>query len=142
MSELAAVSLLVSLLYSEFTGLTPGGIIVPFYFVLYFSDPVKMGLTLLSSALCMGCVKFASRYTILYGRRRFAIYLIFGLLIKIALSYLQFGGTYMQGQLSVTIGYLVPGILGNTMEKQGIWKTVFSLAFCVLLIHLLQVLLT
>ena len=141
MSELAALSLIVSLIYSELTGLVPGGIIVPFYFALYFTDPVKMGATLLSSILAFGAVKLLSRYTILYGRRRFAMYLIFGLLLKFLFSYLRFGDTYMLGQLSVTIGYLVPGILGSNMERQGMGKTLFSLVFCVLLIHLLQVML-
>lgn len=141
MSELAALSLIVSLIFTELTGLMPGGIIVPFYFTLYLTDPLKIGATVLSALLALGAVKLLSRYTVLYGRRRFTMYLLFGLLFKFLFSYLHFGNTYMLGQLSVTIGYLVPGILGNTMEKQGVGKTVFSLGFCVLLLHLLLVVL-
>ena len=43
--------------------------------------------------------------------------------------------------LSMTIGYLVPGILGREMEKQGILKTLGSLTIVVLSIRLLQVVL-
>ena len=41
--------------------------------------------------------------------------------------------------LSMTIGYLVPGILGREMEKQGILKTLGSLTIVVLLIKLVQI---
>ena len=39
----------------------------------------------------------------------------------------------------MTIGHLVPGILGSTMEKQGIGKTLLSLGVVVLMIRLLQI---
>ena len=41
----------------------------------------------------------------------------------------------------MTIGYLVPGILGRQMERQGIFKTLGSLAVVTLMIRLLQVIL-
>ena len=43
--------------------------------------------------------------------------------------------------LSMTIGYLVPGILGRQMERQGILKTLGSLAIVVLVVKLLQIVL-
>ena len=51
MNELAIISLLVSLLFVELTGIAPGGIIVPFYFVLYLDEPLKMAATVISAAL-------------------------------------------------------------------------------------------
>ena len=69
MNELAALSLLVSLIFTEVTNLLPGGIIVPFYFVLYLDDPVKVGATVLSAVIAVGVIKLLSRVTILYGRR-------------------------------------------------------------------------
>ena len=41
--------------------------------------------------------------------------------------------------LSMTIGYLVPGILGREMEKQGVVKTLGSLTIVTLIIRLLQI---
>lgn len=139
MNELAVLSLLVSLLFTEFTNLLPGGIIVPFYFALYLDDPVKIAATVLSALIAVGAVKLLSRFTILYGRRKFAMYLIIGILERILFTYFYFGDSYMFYNLSMTIGYLVPGILGREMEKQGIVKTLSSLAIVVLMVRLLQI---
>ena len=81
----------------------------------------------------------AANYTILYGRRKFALYLVAGLCFKVLFSFAWFGNTYMFYNLSMTIGHLVPGILGSTMEKQGIGKTLLSLGVVVLIIRLLQI---
>ena len=141
MNELAVLALLVSLIFTEFTNLLPGGIIVPFYFALYLDDPVKIIATVISSVIAMLVVNLLSRHMILYGRRKFALYLIIGILEKIIFTYFYFGNSYMFYNLSMTIGYLVPGILGREMEKQGVLKTLGSLTIVVLVIRLLQIVL-
>ena len=138
MNELAVLALLISLLFTELTNLLPGGIIVPFYFALYLDDPVKIIATVISALIAMIVVKFLSRFMILYGRRKFALYLIIGILEKILFTYLYFGNSYMFYNLSMTIGYLVPGILARDMEKQGVAKTLGALSIVVLIIRLLQ----
>lgn len=138
MNELAVLALLISLLFTELTNLLPGGIIVPFYFALYLDDPVKIIATVISALIAMIVVKFLSRFMILYGRRKFALYLIIGILEKILFTYLYFGNSYMFYNLSMTIGYLVPGILARDMEKQGVVKTLGALTIVVLIIRLLQ----
>ena len=139
MNELAALSLLVSLIFTEVTNVLPGGIIVPFYFVLYLDDPVKVGATVLSAVIAVGVIKLLSRVTILYGRRKFALYIIIGILEKILFTYCYFGTSYMFYNLSMTIGYLVPGILGRQMERQGVLKTLGALAAVTLMIRLIQI---
>ena len=141
MNELAVLALLISLIFTELTNLLPGGIIVPFYFALYLDDPVKIIATVVSALIAMIAVKFLSRYTILYGRRKFALYLIIGILEKILFTYLYFGNSYMFYNLSMTIGYLVPGILGREMEKQGVLKTLGALTAVTLIIRLVQIVL-
>lgn len=138
MNELAVLALLISLLFTELTNLLPGGIIVPFYFALYLDDPVKIVATVVSALIAMMVVKFLSRYMILYGRRKFALYLIIGILEKILFTYLYFGNSYLFYNLSMTIGYLVPGILARDMEKQGVVKTLGALSIVVLIIRLVQ----
>ena len=86
-------------------------------------------------------VKVLSNFTILYGRRKFALYIIVGILEKILFTYFYFGDSYMFFNLSMTIGYLVPGILGRQMERQGIFKTLGALAVVTLMIRLLQIVL-
>jgi len=141
MNELAVLALLLSLAFTEWTGISPGGIIVPFYFALYLADPVKLAATVLCALGAVGIVKLLSRVTILYGRRRFALFIIVGLLEKMLFTYLYFGNSYLFYHLSMTIGYLVPGILGREMERQGILKTLCALAVVTLAVWLLQVLL-
>lgn len=119
MNELAVLALLISLIFTELTNLLPGGIIVPFYFALYLDDPVKILATVISALIAMVVVKFLSRYTILYGRRKFALYLIIGILEKILFTYLYFGNSYMFYNLSMTIGYLVPGILAGKWRSRA-----------------------
>ena len=138
MNELAVLALLISLLFTELTNLLPGGIIVPFYCALYLDDPVKIVATVVSALIAMVVVKFLSRFMILYGRRKFALYLIIGILEKILFTYLYFGNSYLFYNLSMTIGYLVPGILARDMEKQGVVKTLGALTIVVLIIRLLQ----
>ena len=141
MNELAVLSLIVSLIFTELTNLLPGGIIVPFYFALYLDDPVKVAATVLSALVAVGVINLLSRVTLLYGRRKFALYIIVGILEKILFTYLYFGNSYIFYNLSMTIGYLVPGILGRQMERQGILKTLGSLAIVVLVVKLLQIVL-
>ena len=141
MSELALLSLTLSLIFTEVTGLLPGGIVVPYYFALYLDDPVKVAATVVSALAAEGAVKLLSGVTILYGRRRFAMYLIIGVLEKILFTYFYFGDSYMFFNLSMTIGYLVPGILGRQMERQGIGRTLGALAAVTLTIRLARVVL-
>lgn len=139
MNELAILSLLISLIFADVVGLMPGGIIVPFYFVRFIEEPVKIAATVVTALAAMLVVRILSNYTILYGRRKFALYLVAGLCFKVLFTYAWFGNTYMFYNLSMTIGHLVPGILGSTMEKQGIGKTLLSLGVVVLMIRLLQI---
>lgn len=141
MNELAIVSLLVTLIFCKITQLVPGGIVVPFYFALYLEEPVKIIATLISALVAVGVVRLLESVTILYGRRRFALYIIVGLLEKVLFTYLYFGNTYLFYNLSMTIGYLVPGILGNQIENQGCVKTLSSLAVVVLIIKMIQIIL-
>lgn len=138
MNEIAILSLLVTLIFSELTNLLPGGMIVPFYFALYLDDPVKIAATVITAVIALYVVKLLSNYTILYGRRKFAVYIIIGLLAKALFTYAYFGNTYMFYNLSMTIGYLVPGILGRQMERQGILRTLAALAVVTLIIKLIQ----
>ena len=57
---------------------------------------------------------------------------------SILLTYLPVSMLYI---LSMTIGYLVPGILGREMEKLGIVKTLGALTIVVLLVRMVQVIL-
>lgn len=142
MNEIAIIALLFSLIFTELTGLLPGGIILPMYIVLYLNEPIKIVATIVSALIAIGILKILSRFAVIYGRRRFALFLIIGLLEKLIFTWFYYGNTYNVFNLTMTIGYLVPGILGMNMEKQGIWKTLTALFIVIFAIILLRVLFT
>lgn len=138
MNEMIFWGILASLLFAELTGISPGGIIVPAYFLLYFHDPARMALTLGLSLACMGVVRLLSRYMILYGRRRFAMFLLVGIVLRGALALLYTHGPAGLPNLSLSIGYLIPGLLGREAEKQGVVVTFVALGVVVCLLRLVQ----
>lgn len=138
MNDMVFWGILASLLFTELTGFSPGGIIVPAYFALYFDDPLRMGLTVALALLCMGIVRLLSRYMILYGRRRFAVYLLTGMLLKALFAFVYAQSPIPVPNLSVSIGYVIPGLLGREAERQGIVPTLASLGVVVCLLRLAQ----
>ena len=134
MNETLLIGIIFALIFTEFTDLSPGGVIVPAYFALYLTSPVRILTTVAAALVTMLIVSFLSRYMILYGRRRYAVFLISGVLLKVLMSAL-IGGT------ALSIGSLIPGILGREMERQHILPTLLSLAVVTLAIYFVILLL-
>lgn len=132
MNDLLLLGIFLSLIFAELTDLSPGGIIVPAYFAMYAYDPKRILGTVVISLLCVVLVRFMSRFMILYGRRRFAIYMMTGIFLRLLLG-------FALSDISMSIGYLIPGILGKDMEKQGVVPTLVSLGIVTLLIRLVYI---
>ena len=129
MNEIVFGGIAAAVLFTELTDISPGGLIVPAYLALYIYAPERIAATVLLALLCMGVVRLCSRWMILYGRRRYFLFLAVGMLVKMALG---MSGTGAIG----TIGYLVPGLLGRDMERQGIVKPLSAATIVTLLIVL------
>lgn len=136
MNEILLAGILISLLYTEFTGLSPGGVIVPAYFALFLHAPWRMAATVILAFCTWGVIRLLSCVTILYGRRRFALFLITGILVKLLASFLYRQNLLPLADLSASIGYLVPGLLARDTERQGILPTYLSLGIVLLMIYL------
>lgn len=116
----------LSLIFTEKTGVLPAGLVVPGYLALVFNQPIFMLVVLLISILTYVIVVHGvSRYMILYGRRKFAAMLITGIGLKLIFDYfypvMPFDIFELRG-----IGIIVPGLIANTMQKQGLPLTVGS----------------
>lgn len=114
----------LSLLFTEKTGVLPAGLIVPGYLALVFDQPITILMIFLISILTYVIVVYGiSKVVILYGRRKFTAMLITGIVIKVAFDYffpiLPFEVFELRG-----IGIIVPGLIANTMQKQGLPLTV------------------
>lgn len=123
----------VSLLFSELTGLSPAGLVVPGYIALSLQTPWRVAYTLLVATLAWGAARLLERWMILYGRRRFAVLILLSFLINEIIV----GVGILPYDLGM-IGVLVPGIIANEVEKQGMLKSILSLAVVVGILVLLM----
>src|SRR5699024_2585090 len=120
------LGVLLSLLFAEKTGIVPAGLVVPGYLALVFDQPVFVALVLLLSIVTYLIVNYAvARFTILYGRRKFAAMLTVGIALKLIFDYfypiMPFEIYEFRG-----IGVIVPGLIANTIQKQGVPVTLGS----------------
>lgn len=138
MTEYLFIGIVVSLLFSELTQLSPGGIIVPAYFAMYLYQPQRLVSTFVVAILSVLILRGFSRVMILYGRRKFALFLLTGMAIKAAIDAAYRHGAPIWGGLSLSIGWLVPGLLAKDMEKQGVILTSLCLFVCALLIRVIH----
>ncbi|WP_054948669.1 poly-gamma-glutamate biosynthesis protein PgsC [Numidum massiliense] len=120
------LGVILSLIFAEKTGILPAGLIVPGYLSLVFDQPVFILMILIISFLTFIIVRYGvSRFTILYGRRKFAAMLITGIVLKLLVDYfypmMPFEIYEFRG-----IGVIVPGLIANTIQKQGLALTLSS----------------
>lgn len=120
------LGVILSLLFSEKTGIVPAGMVVPGYLALVFDQPIFVAVIFGISLLTYVIVTYGiSRITLLYGRRKFAAMLTVGIALKLLLDYtypiLPFEIMEFRG-----IGVIVPGLIANTVQKQGAIITIGS----------------
>ncbi|WP_054703415.1 poly-gamma-glutamate biosynthesis protein PgsC [Shouchella patagoniensis] len=120
------LGVLLSLLFSEKTGVVPAGLIVPGYLALVFDQVLFMTLVVLVSILTYVTVKYGlSKIMILYGRRKFAAMLITGIIFKLAVDF-AYPITPFEAFEFRGLGVIVPGLIANTIHRQGVVITIGS----------------
>ena len=130
-NQIVLLGVLVSLAFTELTGLS-AGLIVPGYFVLCLESPQRIAYTLVLSLCAVGLCRLLARVVILYGRRRFAVLLVLTYFLDLAL---RMAGL-VSGGLSM-IGVLIPGILAREFDRQGIVDTLLAAASTTALLTML-----
>jgi len=125
--ELPFLGLLLSLAFIGLTGVYPGGIIVPSYLVLFAHEPTRIVGTLLAALLTTGVYRLSCRWMILFGRRRFAFMILVGGVW--AFLWTQLLPTIFPASLEYrVIGWVIPGLIANHFDRQGVVVTAASLA--------------
>lgn len=134
--EMIIFGVLASIVFHELTQISPGGIIVPGYIALLLDDPLRVAVTVALSLLTWGAVRLLSEHVILFGRRRFAVFIIVSFLLRFLTGLVS-----AEAELPVTavlvIGYLVPGILAHEIDRQGVVKTLSSMLLVAVALKLL-----
>ncbi len=134
-----ALSVILSFLVTELTGLLTGGMVSAGYLAFYFSEPMRILSTFLLSALIALILRLSREFLILYGRRRFMLSILLSILFVYALEKAYFILSPLSLDLRV-IGYIIPGLIANDMEKQGIIRTSLALIIATALVKLLSIL--
>lgn len=132
--EVSFIGLLLSLFFIDTTGYYPGGIIVPSYLVLFMDQPARILGTLIAAFLTLLCYKIISNYLILFGKRRFVFMILFGAFWTIL--WLQFLPIFFPASLEFrVIGWVIPGLIANHFERQGIIATTASLITVTIMLY-------
>lgn len=140
LTESMAIGLVLGFFFYEWVGFSPGGFVVPGYLALYWDRPLMIVATLGISLLTYGTIYFLSRVAILYGRRRFILTVITGFVFQWLYERLGMRTLFFDMEID-TIGYIIPGLIANEMERQRILPTLCSLVIISVAVRLILIVL-
>ena len=133
------LGIVLSLVLSESLGVTAGGIIVPGYISLYLHQPIQVIITLLVAIIVWGIIQGLGKIIFLYGKRRIVLALILGFFFGyITRNFLYLNEDF--GSLAV-IGNIIPGLIANWMDRQGVTRTISVIILTSVLVKLIIMLL-
>ena len=122
MAEISiGLGIFLSLILSESLGVTAGGIIVPGYIALYLHQPMQVVVTFLVAILVWAIIQGMGNVMFLYGKRRIVLALILGFFF----GYISRNFIYLSQDIGsvAVIGNIIPGLIANWMDRQGIIRT-------------------
>ena len=134
--ETLLIGIIVAIIYTEILETYPGGIIVPAYVALHLDDPLRVVITVSIAFLSLIVYQLLCRYFILFGKRRFVTLLLIGVLLSQILTLLSASVSMTSNKLLV-VGWLIPGLLANNLEKQRWLPTLASLVTVAVLTYVL-----
>lgn len=132
-----AISVVLGFASTELLGILSGGIVSAGYLAFYLEQPFRILSTLILAALVTVAVRVLANFIIIYGRRRFMLTVLLSIIFSVLLE----NGFYLVanfGQDIRVIGYIIPGLIANDMQKQGIIKTSLAVLIIAFLIYLLM----
>lgn len=139
MGEIILLGLLVGIVFYELTGISPGGLVVPGIIAYYIYTPSRIAMTLVISVIAYLIVRLIANQFIIYGKRKFVVHIIIATIISFLFQLLGEGLDLAFLTIPI-IGYIIPGIISNEMNKQGLPKTLLALVIVSGIISLLVLL--
>jgi len=133
------LGIILSLILSEALGVTAGGIIVPGYISLFLHEPVQVLSTFSVAILVWFIIKTLSRVMFLYGKRRIVLALILGFFFGY-LSRVMYIDSEAINSVAV-IGNIIPGLIANWMDRQGVVRTLSVVLLTAVIVKLLVMIL-
>ena len=111
-----AIGMLLGMFYYHKTGWASGGIITPGVIAMYINDPWKVAVSIAAGLVTWVILEGLVRAFSIYGRLRMAT----AMLIALALRYPLVS---VWGETSLWLGWVVPGLIGADMQRQGALPT-------------------
>lgn len=133
MEMFIGIGVIYSLLYYEFTEISPGGLITPVYLALFVDQSDRIIGTLFIAVVIYFVVRVLGRYLPIYGKRWFAVAIVMGIIFKSVVS-----GWFMVSYTA--IGTIIPGLIAYECNKQGLLKTIASLGIVTILLKAVLIL--
>ena len=133
--EAIAIGLVYGFVFFELTGLVAGGLVTPGYFALSFDQPWLIVLCLATALCTMMLVRGIACVTIVYGRRRFILSVLTAFALQWSAGMVIMGTEIGAGRIDV-VGYIIPGLVANEMDRQGIGQTLLTLLLLSSLVYL------
>ncbi len=125
----------VSLIFTEITGISAGGIVVPAYLALTVNQPSVLISTLAIGLIAYVVVEFGlSRLVMLYGKRKFAAFVFVALILRIALN-LALGGIFDSLDALTSVGVVTAALIASTVSKQGVGYTLLGTGVVTLIVY-------
>jgi len=133
------LGIFLSLVLSETLGVTAGGIIVPGYIALYLHQPLQVLVTFFVAILVWAIIQILGNIIFLYGKRRIVLALLLGFFF----GYISRNFVFFPQDLGsvAVIGNIIPGLIANWMDRQGIVRTLSVVILTSVMVKLLVILL-
>ncbi|MBT5114906.1 MAG: poly-gamma-glutamate biosynthesis protein PgsC [Candidatus Marinimicrobia bacterium] len=133
------LGIVLSLVLSETLGVTAGGIIVPGYISLYLHQPLQVLVTFTVALLVWGIIQGMGKVMFLYGKRRIVLALILGFFF----GYISRNFIFLPEDIgsAAVIGNIIPGLIANWMDRQGVTRTISVVILTAVLVKLAVMLL-
>ena len=135
MAEISiGLGIILSLVLSETLGVTAGGIIVPGYISLYLHHPIQVLVTFGVAILVWAIIQAMGKVMFLYGKRRIVLALILGFFF----GYISRNFIFMPEEIGsvAVIGNIIPGLIANWMDRQGVARTISVVILTAVLVKL------
>lgn len=129
------LSIILGFVLSEFAGILTGGLISAGYLAFYVDNPTRLIATMVLSFVICLIVKGLKHVMILYGRRKYILTVLLSIVcvFLVERSYHLFPTATVDFRI---IGFIVPGLVANDMDKQGVLKTILALCAVVAVLRL------
>ena len=129
------LGIVVSLVFTEITGISAGGIVVPAYLALTVNQPSVLISTLAIGLIAYVIVEFGlTRIMMLYGKRKFAAFVLVALILRILLN-LALGGIFDTLDALTSVGVVTAALLASTISKQGIDYTLLGTGVVTVIVY-------